>query len=99
MKVEFCRLDSGDVVFTKDSKDLEDIINVITKVGTEIHLSFSKDDFIHGYVQNVMYRVDAENSDESLRVYFSKDFSKSAHRDRISPEHLETVKINGRVNE
>lgn len=99
MKVEFCRLDSGDVVFTKDSKDLEDIINVITKVGTEIHLIFSKDDFIHGYVQNVMYRVDAENSDESLRVYFSKDFSKSAHHDRISPEHLETVKLNGKVDQ
>lgn len=98
MKVEFCRLDSGDIVFTKDSKDLADIINVITKVGTEIHLSFSKDDFIHGYVQNIMYRVDAENNDESLRIYFSKNFSKSAYADKISPEHLETVKINGKVN-
>lgn len=99
MKVEFCRIDSGDVVFTKDSKDLEDVINVITKIGTEIHLSFNKDDFIHGYVQNIMYRVDAENSDESIRVYFSKDFSKSAYADRISPEHLGTAKINGKINE
>jgi len=98
MKVEFCRLDSGDVVFTKDSKDLKDILNVIAKAGTEIHLSFSKNDFIHGYVQKVMYLVDAENSDESLRVYFSKDFSKSAKHDKISPEHLETVRINGEID-
>ena len=94
MKVEFCLLDSGDVVFTKDSKDLADILNVITKVGTEIHLLFSEDDFIHGYVQNVMYRVDAENSSESLRVYFSNDYSKSKHHQRLSPEHLETAKLN-----
>ncbi|WP_294373292.1 hypothetical protein [uncultured Clostridium sp.] len=93
MKVEFCLLDSGDVVFTKDSKDLNDVLNVITKVGTEIHLSFSEDDFIHGYVQNVMYAVDAENNKESLKVYFSNDYSKSKHHPRLSPEHLETVRI------
>ena len=69
MKVEFCRLDSGDVVFTKDSKDLEDIINVITKVGTEIHLSFSKDDFIHGYVQNVMY-LSLIHISKAFKYYF-----------------------------
>ena len=94
MKVEFCLLDSGDVVFTKDSKDLADILNVITKVGTEIHLVFSKDDFIHGYVQSVMYRVDAENSSESIRIYFSNDYSKSKHHQRLSPEHLEAAKLN-----
>jgi hypothetical protein len=38
MKVEFCLVDSGDVVFTKESKDLKDVIDVITKVGTEINL-------------------------------------------------------------
>lgn len=93
VKVEFCNLDSEDVVFTKDSKDLADVLNIITKVGTEIHLLFSKDDFIHGYIQNVMYMVDAENSSESLRVYFSNDYSKSKHHPRLSPEHLESVKI------
>lgn len=93
MKVEFCSLDSGDVVFTKDSKDLEDVLNVITRTGTEIHLSFSKDDLIHGYVSTVMYMVDADSSDEGLRIYFSKDFSKSKAPDRISPEHLETAKV------
>ncbi|EKQ56239.1 MULTISPECIES: hypothetical protein [unclassified Clostridium] len=94
MKVEFCLVDSGDVVFTKESKDLKDIINVITKVGTEINLFFSKDDFIHGYVQSVMYQVNAESNDESLRIYFSNDFKKSKVQERISSEHLSTTKIN-----
>ncbi|AGF57983.1 MULTISPECIES: hypothetical protein [Clostridium] len=94
MKVEFCFVESDDVVFTKESRDLKDIINVITKVGTEINLSFSKDDFIHGYVQSVMYQVDAENNDESLRIYFSNDYKKSKIKERISAEHLSTTKIN-----
>lgn len=93
MKVEFCFVESDDIVFTKESTDLKDIINVITKVGTEISLSFSKDDFIHGYVQNVMYQVDAENNDESLRIYFSNDYKKSKIKERISGEHLSTTKI------
>ena len=70
MKIEFCLIDSGDIVFTKESKDLKDIINVITKVGTEIDLFFSKDDFIHGYVQSVMYQVNAESNDEGLIIYY-----------------------------
>ncbi|WP_459478342.1 hypothetical protein [Clostridium saccharoperbutylacetonicum] len=94
MKVEFCFVESDDVVFTKESRDLKDIINVITKIGTEINLSFSKDDFIHGYVQSVMYQVDAENNDESLRIYFSNDYKKSKIKERISAEHLSTTKIN-----
>ena len=96
MKVEFCLVDSGDIVFTKESKDLKDVIDVITKVGTEINLFFSKDDFIHGYVQNIMYQVNAESNDESLRVYFSNDYTKSKNKERISSEHLSTTKISGR---
>lgn len=98
MKVEFCFVESDDVVFTKESKDLKDIINVITKVGTEISLYFSEDDFIHGYVQNVMYQVDAENNDESLRIYFSNDYKKSKIKERISGEHLSTTKIDEKSN-
>lgn len=98
MKIEFCFVESDDVVFTKESKDLKDIINVITKVGTEISLYFGKDDFIHGYVQNVMYQVDAENNDESLRIYFSNDYKKSKIKERISGEHLSTTKINEKSN-
>ena len=93
MKVEFCLIDSGDIVFTKESKDLKDVIDVITKVGTEINLFFSKDDFIHGYVQNIMYQVNAESNDESLRVYFSNDYTKSKNKERISSEHLSTTKL------
>ena len=96
MKVEFCLVDSGDIVFTKESKDLKDVINVITKVGTEINLFFSKDDFIHGYVQNIMYQVNAESNDESLRVYFSNDYTKSKNKERISSEHLSTTKLNSK---
>ncbi|MDR3597819.1 hypothetical protein [Clostridium sp.] len=98
MKVEFCFVESDDVVFTKESKDLKDIINVITKVGTEISLSFSKDDLIHGYVQNVMYQVNAESNDESLRIYFSNDYKKSKIKERISGEHLSTTKIDEKSN-
>ena len=94
MKVEFCLVDSGDVVFTKESKNLKDVIEVITKVGTEINLFFSKDDFIHGYVQNIMYQVNAESNDESLRVYFSNDYTKSKNKERISSELLSTTKLN-----
>lgn len=93
MKVEFCLESSGDIVFTKESKDLKDVINIITKVGTEINLFFSKDDFIHGYVQSVMYAVNAENNDESLRIYFSKDYVTAKQKDRISAEHISTTKI------
>jgi len=93
MKVEFCLIDSGDIVFTKESKDLKDVIDVITKVGTEINLFFSKDDFIHGYVQSIMYQVNAENNDESLRIYFSNDYTKSKNKERISSEHLSTTKL------
>jgi len=96
MKVEICLVDSGDIVFTKESKDLKDVIDVITKVGTEINLFFSKDDFIHGYVQNIMYQVNAESNDESLRVYFSNDYTKSKNKERISSEHLSTTKLNAK---
>lgn len=96
MKVEFCLIDSGDIVFTKESKDLKDVLNVITKVGTEINLFFSKDDFIHGYVQSVMYQVNAESNDESLIIYFSNDYAKSKSKERISAEHLSTTKISAK---
>jgi len=96
MKVEFCLIDSGDIVFTKESKDLKDVINVITKIGTEINLFFSKDDFIHGYVQNIMYQVNAESNDESLIIYFSNDYTKSKSKERISSEHLSTTKISAK---
>jgi hypothetical protein len=99
MKVEFCLVESDDIVFTKESKDLKDIINVITKVGTEINLFFSKDDFIHGYVQNVAYQVNAESNDESLIIYFSNDYKKSKNTERISAEHLSTTKLSAKNND
>ncbi len=98
MKVEFCLVDSGDIVFTKESKELKDVIDVITKVGTEINLFFSKDDFIHGYVQSIMYQVNAESSDESLIIYFSNDYIKSKNKERISSEHLSTTKLSEKNN-
>jgi len=96
MKVEFCLIDSGDIVFTKESKDLKDVIDVITKVGTEINLYFSKDDFIHGYVQSITYQVNAETNDESLIIYFSNDYTKSKSKERISAEHLSNTKISAK---
>ena len=98
MKVEFCLVDSGDIVFTKESKDLKDVIDVVTKIGTEINLFFSKDDFIHGYVQSIMYQVNAESNDESLRIYFSNDYTKSKNKERISSEHLSNTKLNEKNN-
>ena len=54
MKIEFLKADSLDVVFTKDSDELKSVINVISRVGTEVNLNFSENDFIHGYVSNVI---------------------------------------------
>lgn len=96
MKVEFCLVDNGEVVFTKESKDLKDIIDVITKIGTEINLVFSKDDFIHGYVQSVMYQVDGESNEESLRIYFSNDNKKTKSKERLTGEHLSATKLNAK---
>lgn len=93
MKVEFCLMETGDVVFTKDSKEIENIINVITDKGCEIRIRISKSDIIHGYVNNVMYVVDAEENNESLRIYISNDFVTNEQREKISPEHIESVKI------
>lgn len=93
MKIEFCLAEDGSVIFNKDSKDLKDIINVITRIGTEINISFSKDQFIHGFVTNVMYIADAEENDESLRIYFAKDFSKHKVKDMLSPEKLTAAKL------
>lgn len=98
MKIEFCLVEDGSVIFNKDSKDLKDIINVITRVGTEIKISFSKDQFIHGFVTNVMYIADAEENDESLRIYFTKDFSKHKAKDMLSPEKLSVTKIKDKLN-
>ena len=68
MKIEFLKADSLDVVFTKDSDELKSVINVISRVGTEVNLNFSENDFIHGYVSNVIYNVDAVNNEESLQI-------------------------------
>lgn len=88
MKIEFCIAENGDVVFTKESDELKSVINVITRVGTEINLTFSKDDYIFGYVSNVMYSVNAESNEESLKIFVDKDYSKNKHL-----EQLESVKL------
>lgn len=93
MKIEFCSIEDGEVIFTKKSEEMKDIISVITKIGTEIKLSFSKNDFIHGYVRRVMYFVDAEESTESLRIFTSDDYITNDHRDKLPPEKLETEKL------
>lgn len=98
MKIEFCLAESGDIVFTKESKELKDVINVITKVGTEINLILGKGDFIHGFVKSVMYQVDAENNDESIMIYFTNDYKKPIHIEKIESAKLEVAKINNVLN-
>ena len=93
MKIEFCSIEDGEIIFTKNSEEMKEVINVITKIGTEIRLSFSKNDFIHGYVRRVMYYIDAEESTESLKIFISDDYISNDHRDKLPPEKLETEKL------
>ena len=93
MKIEFCLAKNGDVVFTKESNDLKSVINVITRVGTEINLTFSKEDFIHGYVSNVMYNVDGENNEESVKIFIDKNYHNNIHHEKLESIKLETAKL------
>ena len=98
MKIEFCLADSLDIVFTRESTELKDVIDVITKVGTEINLILGREDFIHGFVKNVMYQVDAENNDESIIIYFTNDYKKPIHIEELESAKLEVAKINCMLN-
>ena len=98
MKIEFCLAESGDIVFTKESSELKDVIDVITKVGTEINLILSEEDFIHGFVKSVMYQVDAEKNDESIMIYFTNDYKKPIHIEKIESAKLEVAKISNMLN-
>ena len=92
MKIEFCIADSGDVVFTKESNEIKNIINVITRLGTEINLTFSKDDYLHGVVSNVLYNVDAENNEESIKIYVDRNHN-NKRVDALEPAKLTTSKL------
>lgn len=98
MKIEFCIADSGDVVFTRDSSKLKDVIDVITREGTEINFVLGNDDFIHGFVKSVMYQVDPENNEEAMIIYFTNDYKKPVHIEKIEAAKLEVAKINTVLN-
>ncbi|ENZ03388.1 hypothetical protein HMPREF1092_00574 [Clostridium thermobutyricum] len=67
MRVLFCSED-GDVRYKKNIEELDKIMPLIKK-GMEVNFYKSKDDFLHGYVNDIMIQVD-ENSDEiELYVY------------------------------
>lgn len=98
MKIEFLKADSLDVVFTKDSDELKSVINVISRVGTEVNLNFSENDFIHGYVSNVIYNVDAVNNEESLQICIDKNHiynkrNKSLEQVKLESSKLESAKL------
>ena len=88
MKIEFCLYETGDTVFAKDSEELKNLINVISRIGTEINISISKNEFIHGRVCNVKYNVDAENNEECLKIYIDKNYLSNKQF-----EQLETAKL------
>ena len=44
----------------KDSKELVDILNLITREGTEVNLYFGKNCLIHGYVVKIIYNYSEE---------------------------------------
>lgn len=93
MKIEFLKADSLDVVFTKDSNELKSVINVISRVGTEINLNFSENDFIHGYVSNVIYNVDAVNNEECLQICIDKNYLYTKRNKSLEPVKLESNKL------
>lgn len=92
MKIEFCLADGGDIILTKSDEELKYTINTITRIGTEINLYFEKDNFIHGYVDEVLYQVNQENDDESLRIFISKDYvDKDARTNNLLKEILKKI--------
>lgn len=75
MKIEFRNADGGDIIQEKDSSDLKDVLSSITREGTEMNFHFGKDNFFHGYVSNIMYSYDVEESDEDvLMVFISEQY-------------------------
>ena len=80
MKINFCMEDGGEALFTKESEEIKDIINSITREGTEVNLYFGKDDYFHGYVSSYMYNVNVEDNKESLDLYLTENYNCSDSR-------------------
>ncbi len=77
MIINFCDSDGGEVIFTKNSEDIRDILNIVTQKGAEINFYVEKDNFFHGYVESVMYQIDETERNENLSIYMSQDYVKS----------------------
>lgn len=91
MNVEFCLSDGGEVVYTQPIEEIKDIINVITKEGSEVNLYFGEDDFLHGYVYDCMYSVNCEMEENKhvLKIFIDTDYVKSDNR--ITNEKLDKI--------
>lgn len=89
MKINFCMADGGEKLFTKESKDIKDILSSITREGTEVNLYFGKDDYFHGYVSSYMYNVNTEDNEESLDLYLTENYNCSD--DRIMVDELKKI--------
>lgn len=74
MKIEFRNADGGDILLEKDSEELKDVLSSITREGTRVNLYFGKDNFIYGYVNEVMYSYNAEHKEESLHIYVTEQY-------------------------
>lgn len=75
MKISFLDESGKKTFLEKDSKELVDILNLITREGMELKLDFGKDCFIHGYVVKTMYNYNEEKKEDILKIYISESYN------------------------
>jgi hypothetical protein len=74
MKVEFCYADGGHVKIIKDSEEIKDILNIVTKEGSKVYIFNQQHEDLYGYVSEVLYQIDQDTGESFLSVYISERF-------------------------
>lgn len=74
MKVEFCYADGGQVKVVQDSEEIKDILNIVTKEGSKVHIFNQQQENLYGYVSEVLYQIDQDTGEAFLSIYISEDF-------------------------
>lgn len=74
MKVEFCYADGGQVKIVKDSEEIKDILDIVTKEGSKVYIFNQQKENLYGYVSEVLYQIDQDTGESFLSVYISEEF-------------------------
>ncbi|MDU2683512.1 MULTISPECIES: hypothetical protein [Clostridium] len=92
MRINFCMEDGGEILYSKESKEVKHVIDSITREGTEVNLYFGKDNYFHGYVGSYMYNVNVEEDKESLDLYLTENYN--CTDSRIMVDELKKINKN-----